>query len=176
MNPETLESLLLDRALGELSPPVTALLDEHLARDPAAARQAAGLAETLQLAHRAAIGSVQPEPRVLPVGPWLHRAVGQARWRKNLLGLTQLAACLVLGIVLGRAIRPESPVPVQSPPAVMGWAPVSLAAAGSQTKFWSLASRVAEQRSGSVRPRVRDASDQSLWESPFKMPRVEGKP
>ena len=176
MKPETLETLLLDRVLGELSPPVAALLDEHLAREPAAARQAAVLAETLQLAHHAVAGSARPEPRSLPDGQWLHRAAWQARWRKNLLGLAQLAACLVLGIVLGRATRPASPEPVQSPPAMMVRAPVSLAATGSQTKFWSLASRAAEQRSASVRSRGRDGGDVLLWESPFKMPRGEGKP
>ena len=176
MKTETLETLLLDRTLGELSPPVAALLDEHLARDPAAARQAADFTETLQLAHRAVAGSGRSAPRTLPDGQWLHRAAWQARWRKNLFGLAQLAACLLLGIVLGRTSRPAAPEPVQSPPALIGRAPVSLAASGSQTKFWSLASRVAEQRSGSDRSRMRDGGGPLLWESPFKMPRVEGKP
>lgn len=176
MKPEILETLLLDRALGELAPPVAALLDEHLARDPASARQAAVLTETLQLAHRAVAGSGRPEPRPLPDGRWLHRAAWQARWRRNLLGLAQLAACLVLGIVLGRALRPEAPVPAETRPPVVGPAPVSLAVAGSPTKFWSLASRAAEQRGASVRARGHDGGHALLWESPFKMPRVEGKP
>jgi anti-sigma factor RsiW len=176
MKPETLETLLLDRTLGEFSPPVTALLDEHLARDPAAARQAAVLAETLQLAHRAVAGTGRSSPRPLPDGQWLHRAAWQARWRKNLLGLAQLAACLVLGIFLGRAVRPEPAVPAEPRPSVIVPAPASLAAAGSQTKFWSLASRAAEQRGGSVRSRGRDGGDPLLWESPFKLPRGEGKP
>jgi anti-sigma factor RsiW len=176
MKPEILETLLLDRALGELAPPVAALLAEHLARDPAAARQAAVLAETLQLAHRAAAPSSGSAPRALPAAPWLRRAAWRARWRGHLFGLAQLAACLVLGIVLGRAIRPESPVTAEPRPSVIVSAPVSLAATGSQPKFWSLASRAAEQRAGSVRSRGRDGGEAMLWESPFKMPRGEGKP
>ena len=40
MKPETLPALLLDRSLGELTPEVEELLQDHLERDAAAARQA----------------------------------------------------------------------------------------------------------------------------------------
>ena len=60
--PETLESLLLDRALHHLSPEVTALLDAHLAQDPAAAAEAQALAETIALAKSALAPSTAPRP------------------------------------------------------------------------------------------------------------------
>ena len=50
MNVETLETLLIDRALGHLSPEVEVLLAEHLAANPTAARSAAELRETVALA------------------------------------------------------------------------------------------------------------------------------
>ncbi len=40
MKPEQLESLLMDRALGELDPEVAALLDEYLREHPEAQREA----------------------------------------------------------------------------------------------------------------------------------------
>src|SRR5512140_2765872 len=53
MKPELLQSLLLDRALGELSPEATALLDEYLACHPDAARCASELDDTLAAARAA---------------------------------------------------------------------------------------------------------------------------
>jgi hypothetical protein len=176
MKPETLESLLLDRALGELSPPVAALLDEHLARDHAAARQAEVLAATLQLARRADPGPVQSVSGSLPDGPWLRRAAWQVRWRNNLLRLGQLAACLLLGVFLGRAIRPHEASAAPGRPPLIVAAPVAGVAAASTTKFWSMTRRVAEQTSTSRRSGSPGRDDPLRWESPFKMPRVEEKP
>jgi anti-sigma factor RsiW len=177
MNPETLEPLLLDRALGELSPPVAALLEEHLARDPAAAQHAAGLAETMQLARRATASPTQSQAlRPAADLPWFRRAARQARWRGHLVGLAKLAACLVLGLVLGRALGPESSSSAQSRPAALVAAPVTVAAPGSHPKFWSLARHVPDQRAAVSRTGPAERNDQMLWASPFKMPRVEEKP
>ena len=50
MNQEILENLLIDRALGQLSPDVAALLDDYLAHNPAAAELATTLDDTVALA------------------------------------------------------------------------------------------------------------------------------
>ena len=50
MKTEALENLLIDRALGQLSPEVEALLSEHLATNPAAEQSAAELGEIVALA------------------------------------------------------------------------------------------------------------------------------
>jgi len=50
MKTETLEALLIDRALGHLTPEMDELLGEHLAANPATARLAAELQETVTLA------------------------------------------------------------------------------------------------------------------------------
>lgn len=174
MNPETLESLLLDRALGELSPPVAILLEEHLARDPAAARRAAGLVKTLQLA-RHSLANSTPPLRARTDLNWFRRAAWQARWRSNLVGLAKLAACLVLGTILGRALGPVSGTPDLSRPATIVAAPAAAAASGSHPKFWSLA-RAGEQRGAIARAGLNNRGTQLPWASPFKMPRVEDKP
>lgn len=62
MNAETLEALLIDRALGQLSPEVEVLLAEHLATHPEAAHSAAELAETVALAARVL---QRPTPRLI---------------------------------------------------------------------------------------------------------------
>jgi hypothetical protein len=100
MIPENLETLLLDRALGELPPAVRELLDDYLTRNPGAARQADTLAATLQLAHQAVAMPPETSPRPLEMDTF-RRA--RQTWRRR--GLTRealrLAACAVLGLALG---------------------------------------------------------------------------
>lgn len=62
MKPETLEALLLDHAMGELSPEVAELLETHFAHSPEAARQADRLAATVQQA-RQAVAVMQEAPQ-----------------------------------------------------------------------------------------------------------------
>src|SRR4051794_5456566 len=50
MNPETLERLALDRALGQLSPDVGSLLDDYFATHPEASHMDGAYRETVQLA------------------------------------------------------------------------------------------------------------------------------
>ncbi len=73
MNTETLENLLIDRALGQLSPDVEALLTEHLAGTPGAAQAAAELREVVALAtaamHRAA-PKLELPPRFIALPRW----------------------------------------------------------------------------------------------------------
>ena len=84
MKHEALENLLIDRALGQLSPEVEALLSEHLATNPAAAQSAAELAEIVALA-TAAMRRDKPKlelpPRTIipqPRWPHAHRVLAMA--------------------------------------------------------------------------------------------------
>ncbi len=89
MNPETLENLLIDRAFGQLSPEVEALLSEHLAAHPDAAKTAAELGKTVALATAA----MQLKEPALELPP---RIIAGARWPRAHRVLA-LAASFVLG-------------------------------------------------------------------------------
>jgi anti-sigma factor RsiW len=179
MKAELLEALLIDRALGALSPEVGELLETHLARDPAAAEQAAGLSATVGLARRAmARPEVQPM-RSLPLAQWRKQAIVQRRHARA-WELTRLAAGLLLGLSLGWYGRTggdgtglaEHPRPAE---------PARLAAVADQSgpvepakSFWALSGFTAG-------PKARPAAAESMntryrlrWDSPVKIPQVEG--
>lgn len=117
MNAEILEALLIDRALGQLTPEVEVLLAGHLAAHPEAARAAAELGETVALA-----ASVlrQPAPR-LALPP---RAVAMFPPRRTRRVLA-LAASFVAGAgaaflaLRGAAPRAETPLAHAPAPAVI---------------------------------------------------------
>ena len=74
MNCETLENLLIDRALGSLSPEVEILLAEYLATNAEAAKVAGELSEVVAMA-TVAIRRTGPQldlpPRVISLPRWL---------------------------------------------------------------------------------------------------------
>jgi anti-sigma factor RsiW len=134
MKPELLEPLLLDRALGELSPPVAALLDAHLARDPAAARRAAEFDATLQLARSAvAVPPEQPQPLDLER---LRRAQPAPRRPSQRTEILRLAACLALGLAGGWLFRNANSTPIATAPVVVALAPTR--PTDPATRFWSI--------------------------------------
>ena len=110
MKPENLEILLLDRALGELPPAVMELLDEHLTRNPGAARQADTLAATLRLARQAVAMPPETPPRPLAIDT-LRQAQQTRRWRGLTWEALRLAACAVLGLTLGWYAHAPRPAP-----------------------------------------------------------------
>lgn len=134
MKPELLESLLLDRALGELSPAVAALLDAHLANDPAAARRAAEFDSTLQLARAAVAVPSEPPRRPLDLERLRH-AQTATRSAVRRMEILRLAACLALGLAGGwlfraaRTVQPSAPVAVAFAPA---------RPSDPATHFWSI--------------------------------------
>lgn len=134
MKPELLETLLLDRALGELPPAVAALLDAHLAQSPAAARRAAELDATLQLA-RSAVAVPRETPRPLDLARLrhAHRAARATTRRAELL---RLAACLALGLAGGWLARPARSLAARAPAVVVLAPPRPTDPA---THFWSVA-------------------------------------
>ena len=105
MKPEILETLLIDRALGRHSPEVEALLAEHLATDPEAARTAAELHDVVALATtvlRRPAPQLTPPPRL--AGVFWFRSVNRA---------LALAAAFVVGA--GVALLANRTIP-QKPP------------------------------------------------------------
>jgi anti-sigma factor RsiW len=135
MKIEILEPLLLDHALGELSPEVTALLEAYLAQNPEAAARARALNETLALA-RQAVAPAPETPRALDRAR-LRREQRFARSLAFRTELLRLAACLALGLGLGwflaaRRVPPAAPVAV----AVAPLAPAVTVA--PPVRFWSV--------------------------------------
>ncbi len=105
MNAKILETLLIDRALGQLSPEVEALVADHLAAHPEAARTAAELSETVALAVRAL---AHPAPRLKLPPPAV--AIFPLRRTRRALAL---AASFVAGAgVTFLALHNPAPQPV----------------------------------------------------------------
>jgi hypothetical protein len=118
MNRETLDRLLVDRALGALDADSCELLAAYLVHDGDAAKRAEEFALAAELA-RGALGAACDSP--LPDGePHLPpfpaaRLARVERSRRRLLIITRaasLAACLLLGIAVGAwAVRPGASGP-----------------------------------------------------------------
>lgn len=156
-----LDPLLHDRALGALAPDVAALLDEHLARDPAAARCAAELAELVRLARAA---SAAPSPAVPPpLDVARLRTVRRRRvWRLRPTELLRLAAGVALGLTAGWLAHPAPP-----PAPLLAAAPARLAPADGEPGFWSLRRLTASARPPST-ARAHESSPASFWHAPAR--------
>jgi anti-sigma factor RsiW len=153
MKPDTLEKLLLDRALGELSPEAEELLAAWCAEHPADAVAADALAATVALA-REATADHAPAP-ALPRPTW-HRAA----WRPLPAEILRLAACLALGLSLGWFALPRPPVAAETvaAPGLVTVAAVDTAPRPSPSAFWSISARIAEARRDSATARPAAAS------------------
>ncbi len=179
MMDERLEALLIDRALGGLSPEVCWLLDEYLAEHPGYEVPAKQFRATVELARRSLATNAERER----LTAWGHRlppvrSIRKAAW---LLWPAACAACLVLGWRLGTVgtVGDESDRPMES---VIAHLPADAAdrapgmplpptlAASDDGGFWSL-SRLARRHEEMARGRrgVRVIE----WEAPFK-PRISG--
>jgi hypothetical protein len=112
MKTETLEALLIDRALGHLTPEMLELFDEHLAANPGAARLAVQLQETVALV----AGALK---RPLPMLKLPLPTVATFPPRRN-FRLLAVAASFVAGIgltlgVMRIAAPPQEPTLVAAP-------------------------------------------------------------
>lgn len=175
MNPETLDRLLMDRALGGLSPDVEALLDSWLARNPDAAARArdydsaAGAARQVLAINRDAM---LPPLRIEQVRR-LERTTRQLRIVRN---IASLAAVLVIGVAIGAwqsrppAARTAPTNDTPTPRLISSWLPDrATASADKGTGFWSTESLTRPARS----PRSHDGP-RVIWNSPIAKPTIGG--
>lgn len=169
MNDRMLESLLLDRTLGELSPEVSELLDAYLQLVPHVGAQAKTFDATVQLARRAVS---PPAPAPVPPIP-LHKPMGH--WRREALAL---AATLCLGALVGWTLAhrssPSDVVAVAAGPTLAdGGFSSGERASVARTTFWSMSHFVGSHPSG-VTPRNNPYP--VLWGALGKLPQLEEKP
>lgn len=172
MTREILERLLTDRALGTLEPDVAALLEAHLAADPAAAALAARTQATIALAQRA-LG--EKEAGRLPNFPRAELARRAGRLRRWRIARTALAAAAVLlvGVGVGRWMSAEGGgvVPQRSAaPPVVANAPPDRAGLKAEAGESVLRKTMIEWQ----RRADRVATPRWNWISPAKLPRVGG--
>ncbi len=117
MTPETLERLMLDRALGTLPPDTCELLAAYLVNDAAAQSRGREFVAVADMARRALGGEsatvLPPFPVARIAQTWrAHRSLRLVR------SITGLAAALLFGVGVGARVfsRPEvSPVPESLP-------------------------------------------------------------
>lgn len=170
MNDETLDALLIDRALGELAPEVDALLAAYLAHEPDHAARAQRLAGTIELARVAAAADATAPRRPTKLPKWRAPRAAVGAFRR--VELIRLAACLALGVAAGWMA--DAQWSARKQPAAR---PIAAAAPGLKgahdregTEFWSVN---ALTRGQALRPAIDRAPYRLRWESPGKQPSLE---
>jgi anti-sigma factor RsiW len=178
MKPETLESLMIDRALNELPPEVAELLDAYVAQNPAVEAAAAQLGEAVKLAHQAvAVPNDAPHSGLVPnLRPGLRRESWLNWFRVPRIELARLAAGLALGLALGWMLPSmwRTSEVGQTPSSVRYMMADARPATVRNTapEFWSLAAVVAQRqaRTEASRPVARNLLP---WDSLFQPHRTE---
>lgn len=136
MDDETLERLLVDRDLGELSEDAGALLAAYLKLSPDHARQAEGMADLLTTAQRAlrpdvGVGPVEMPPLSRRLFRPASRAWAQPRvWFRG----SAIAAALAFAFFMGGRLEQRAGAPSLVRSGVLRPTPVPHESAG----FWSL--------------------------------------
>lgn len=124
MDRDVLERLATDRALGGLTADVESLLDAYAKVDPTAAKVAADIDRTVRLA-REALGEQHPSSMpAFPVAGFMQIE----RWHKRVQRFTfaaGMAACLTIGLGLGRLSAPGNPSSPAGPMAGREYASVT---------------------------------------------------
>jgi|SRR5678815_2652061 hypothetical protein len=136
MKTETLEALLIDRALGHLTPEMDELLAEHLAANPATARLAAELQETVTLA----VAALKRPLPVLKLPPPAVAALPPRRVFRPLALAASFLAGIGLTLVATRIAAPPREHAVASTPIVVSVQPAAGLAIDPSVRalpFWS---------------------------------------
>lgn len=174
IDPETLERLLTDRALGGLPPDTEALLAVYLA-DRADARALGERIGEAVVGAKAVLADGEPA-RVPPFPADVLRARVTARRRWAVVGkITGLAACVLIGVGL-HAAWVGGPRPVVEGPGSTTWVhrpdntDISLRPVVAETQrpgFWS--GRQWYERAEQNRS---ERSQRVIWDSPIRRPRI----
>ena len=172
IDPEILERLLIDRALGELSPDAEALLEDYLAREPEASEKAEEIARTVGAARCALAPSEEVDSHALP--PLLLYGRWRFLWRGGARAAA-LAACLLIGVGVGlwfsqsrQVIETQVEIAWVVAAQQSGREDSDGTEEANRSKIWS-ARRFYEAAS---RP-ARTKRARLIWDSPTKMPRLE---
>lgn len=189
IEPNTLERLLTDQALGALPPDAEALLATYLAEHPEARALSSRIAQTVSVA-RTALADPVPQIPPFPAGKFgggsllplgggcLARLLSnQDRALANraplITRLAALAACVLLGVGLHAALTTPHPAPNQAPSqqavalATNTLPPHPPAAEPRRPGFWS--ARQWYERSEQLRS---EPSRRVIWDSPLTRPRI----
>jgi hypothetical protein len=177
MKTETLEALLIDRALGALSPEVAELLDDYLIQNPVDATQANTLELTVKLA-RTATAIPNPSSSGSPPLDRVRKALIAQHRREFAWQLSKLAACLLLGLTIGLAIQHAGTTAAAPNSFAASAGPIAATEAatdaGGRTGFWSMAN-FAQGRTEDASAGVHSDSRYRLrWDSLVKIPHLEG--
>lgn len=164
MNPQTLERLLIDRKLGELSAETTELLDAYLAANTEDEHVAREIDRVLTTAHAALH---QPAEAALPPFPRdrIDRARNRSGYRAPATWLRPLsmAAAIALAFILGMRMSGRAPTNESAYREVIAVVPST--EESSSHDFWSVRNFVGE---ASVR---RSRNNQRItWTSPLARP------
>ena len=168
MDSETLDRLLMDRALGGLPPDVEALLAAYLEQTPTAAARATDYTAAADAARQVLRSDRPATPPPFPALR-LHQ-IAEARRRLRLVRhVAGLAAALVFGVGLGAGLlRTSAPADRPAPPAAVERVPIDQRPIAND--FWST-TRLYE-RTRQVRP---VHSTRLLWDSAVNRPRLGGE-
>ena len=146
MNKETLDALLIDRALGALPPDTEALLAAYLAQNPAAA---VDLEQTLEVVGIAR-DTLDAEPSALLPEFRAPRTARRRRQYRYTLQFAGMAAMLAIGLTVGRHLSGASTV---RPPTSIGVAVQTGPTLSSENGIWSISAYLRERQAArSARP------------------------
>ena len=169
MNPETLERLMLDRALGSLPPDCDALLTSYLETRPEAAETCRRMELTVDLARSALADARAARLPAFPAERLLRTQRSQRIWRLT-MGVTGVAASILIGLVVHATLfRPPPSNP--RAPGLSGLAQATprhlIDENQDRSGFWS--GRQFYERAAHPQPQP---SKRLIWNSPVAVPQV----
>ncbi len=169
MDRTTLEQLLIDRSLGELTPEVVALLDAYLTANPSDAATAQDMDAMIERARIAMQRPAIPTEAALPPFPSarLARTLDTPRGSSMLLRLrpVAMAAAIVLAFFLGTRTS-NTPTDATLQPAQVALAEHSACDVDSSS-FWSVDKYVAARAE-----RPAETKKTLAWTTPLAWPRL----
>ena len=168
MDTDTLERLLIDRALDDLPADTEALLAAYLEHEEQATTEAKALDQTVSLARKVLSGAA-PSATGLPPFPGARLARAHRMRRFRLAAA--LAACALIGFGLGAlGLQPPPPAPPERAQPVATATtrpPAETTGSTDRSAFWSV--QAWRQRATLDRP---SPSRQLIWDSVVKWPRI----
>ncbi|MBN1489553.1 MAG: hypothetical protein JXA69_06505 [Phycisphaerae bacterium] len=171
MDSETLEKLMIDRALGAMPPDCEILLAAYLETHPDAAAECGSIEQAVELARQALTDG---SAATLPAFP--AERLREAQRTDWLWRMTRAAAGIAASVVLGfgahamffPAATPETGMSASSLIAVHG-PEQRTEEIGEDAGFWS-GERLREQ----VAEAPRQETTRLVWDSPVRVPRIRG--